>query len=442
MKYLRRLLPLLLLALLLAGCSATRADDLYALPRRSDIYLELQEAIEDAMGDAAYAAPVSGTNLRAIQQADLDGDGEEEVLVFARSDGEKPLKLHVLKKEGKEYSLLCTIESDGAAFDSVSYVQIDGEEGMELVLSRRLTEQLFQAVSVYTLREGKTVELLGTACMSYTLTDLNADGLTDVFLLRSDVDRTNGIAEYFHWKDGELLRDVEADMSAGAESVKRIITGNMSADIPAVFVASTYDDSNIITDVYAVIDGSFRNVTQSDESGLSTGTVRSYFVYSTDIDGDGTIELPTTEALPEETGNASSAGQYRLVWYSLNADGSRTEKCSTYHNYAEGWYLKLPAGWIKNLCVLKEQTEDGRSVTRLAALRRGTVTDTYLTVSVLQGDQASALLDAGTVILLSRRGDNYYCAEPGNGFNIDVGELQAGFGFITTDTTAREQEGT
>lgn len=438
MKHLRRLLPILLLAaLLLTGCQSTGAEELYSLPRRSDIYLELQQAIEFALDGAAYAAPISGENQRAIQQADLDGDGTEEILVFARADGEKPLRIHILRKADQEYTLLCTLEGDGNAFDSAVYAQIDGAPGLELVVSRRLAE--LQSVSVYTFAGGEAAELLSRGCVGYTLTDLNADGLSDVFLLLEDPTRTNGIAEYYRWQDGTLARDVEADMSASADSVKRIITGRMTDTTPAVFVASAYDDANIITDVYAVVNGGLHNVSLSDESGLSTGTVRSYFVYSTDIDGDGVIELPATVELPAMPDDERSQGQYRIVWYNLNPDGTRSIKCSTFHNYAEGWYLQLPSQWLDTLSVTT-QAPDGSAGTCLLTLRKPGSYAVLLTVCVLTSDElagedAARQLEAGKLVLLARRGDNCYCARCGEAFDIDISELQSSFGFITTDIT-------
>ena len=436
----RRLCRILLLLLLplLSGCRTTRAEELYALPRRSDIYLELQEAIEQAMGGASYEAPRSGTNLRAIQQADLDGDGRDEVLVFARAESEKPLKIHVLQQNGNEYRHLLSIDGDGAAFDAVQYVQLDGAPGMELVVSRNLTEQVTQSINVYAVRDGHAVELLSTGCNNYTLTDLDGDGLTDVFLIRADTTRPNGIAECYRWQENELRRDVEADLSAGAESVKRIITGKLTESLSAVFVASTYDDNNIITDIYAVVDGSFRNVSQSGDSGLSTGTVRSYNVYSADLDGDGIVELPQTVALQPIPDDPASEGQTRVDWYNFAPDGTRVQNCTTYHNYAGGWYLRLPERWLSRLAVTGAENADGSIGVSLYQLNGQKAPALLLTVYSLPAQTAEEQAEAGSMVLLQRRGDSCFCAVPGEALDIEVDTLIADFCLITTDATTGE----
>ena len=78
--------------LTLSGCIAKTVDELYALPRHSDEYYELQKAIDGVMTEGVqYAAPVSGRNQQSVQLADLDGDGEDEAVVFLRTTGENPL---------------------------------------------------------------------------------------------------------------------------------------------------------------------------------------------------------------------------------------------------------------------------------------------------------------------------------------------------------------
>ena len=96
----RKKLALLSLAalfcLLLSGCFVKTVDELYTLPRHSDEYDNLQKAIDSVItADLQYSAPISGQNQQAIQLVDLDGDGEEEAVVFCKSNGDRPLKAYI-----------------------------------------------------------------------------------------------------------------------------------------------------------------------------------------------------------------------------------------------------------------------------------------------------------------------------------------------------------
>ena len=79
-------------ALLFSGCAMPTVEDMYALPKRSQEYSHLQTAIDTAMYGMSYSAPRSGDNQQTVQMADLDGDGVDEYIVFAKGATEKPLQ--------------------------------------------------------------------------------------------------------------------------------------------------------------------------------------------------------------------------------------------------------------------------------------------------------------------------------------------------------------
>ena len=91
----KRILFLLLVsltALLFTGCAMQTVEEMYALPKRSEEFNEMQSAIDTAMYGMTYASPQSGENQQTVQMADLNGDGVDEILVFAKGATEKPLQ--------------------------------------------------------------------------------------------------------------------------------------------------------------------------------------------------------------------------------------------------------------------------------------------------------------------------------------------------------------
>ena len=63
---------------LLSGCFLEPAEGLYAVPKQSEDYYNLQSAIDAAMpAGATYSPPTAGENQQAVQLADLDGGGED-----------------------------------------------------------------------------------------------------------------------------------------------------------------------------------------------------------------------------------------------------------------------------------------------------------------------------------------------------------------------------
>ena len=233
---LRRFSPVLLagaLCLLLSGCFVKTVDELYTLPRHSDEYDNLQMAIDEVMAadGCSYSAPVSGSNQQSVQLADLDGDGEEEAIVFARTAGEKPLKAYVFDKKDGAYQNVAVIEGNGTAFARVEYVDLDGETGQEILIGRQLTDQVLQSVSAYALENGEIVELMTASYSQFTTCDLDNDGRADLFVLRFDAETRRGAAELYRYRNDQMQRGPEVSLAHDAASVKRIMTGAVAYNI-------------------------------------------------------------------------------------------------------------------------------------------------------------------------------------------------------------------
>ena len=106
-------------AWLFTGCAST-INEMYRVPRRSEEFSSLQSAIDMAMVGLEYAAPVAGENRQSVQLADLDGDGTEEYLVFAKGSNEKPMQILIFAEtENDRIQIVDIIESNGFAFDQV-----------------------------------------------------------------------------------------------------------------------------------------------------------------------------------------------------------------------------------------------------------------------------------------------------------------------------------
>ena len=99
------LVGLLAAVCLLTACDMRTVDEMYCLPKRPEAYDNLQSAIDEAMDGKEYSSPLSGENLQTVQMVDLDGDGEREYLLFAKSESDKPLQMLIFRREGEKYTL-------------------------------------------------------------------------------------------------------------------------------------------------------------------------------------------------------------------------------------------------------------------------------------------------------------------------------------------------
>lgn len=343
------IMALVLALLLLTGCSLRTLDDLYQVPKRSDDYSDLQSAIDKNMSGREYCAPLNGENLQTVQMADLDGDGVQEYLLFAKGTEEKPLQILIFRLEAGEYVLSDTIESHGTAFDLVEYARMDDRPGYELIVGCQISQDVARSVSVYCLREGKAVSLMSANYTKFLSCDLTGDDRSELMVLRpGESDEDNGLAELYHYSEDIMTRSGQISLSESTERLKRIELGVLQDGKPAVYVDMSVGVSSVTTDIFTVLDGQFTNLNTTADR-----TLRGDYIYAEDIDGDGVLEIPQIAKMILPAGYQSPSMHHLLRWNSLSSDGEMVDKRHTYHNLHGGWYLVLDSTLSHRMAVVR-----------------------------------------------------------------------------------------
>lgn len=351
---------LILIATLLTACSIPTVEQMYQLPKRSDEYNDLQHAIDKAMSGLEYCAPLTGENRQTVQMADLNGDGEEEYLLFAKGTQDKPLKILVFQNVDDTFVNICNVECNGSAFDQIEYVNMDNTGGVEIVVGRQVSDQVIRSASVYTLTEGELIQLASVNYTKFLTVDFDGDGYSELFFLRPGQSETdNGVAELYSVKNGTIDRSNEVNMSQPVDRLKRMIVGKLFGGKTAVYVASTVGDTAFMTDVYTQIEGKLTNVTALNESGTSIRTMRNFYVYADDIDNDGVVELPSLIEMKPLSDSSNTDNHQLIRWYAMTPNGEEVDKMYTYHNFVGGWYTQIDSNWAPRVVVMHQgyQTE-------------------------------------------------------------------------------------
>lgn len=347
------LLMLTLASMLLTGCAMRTVEEMYALPRRSEEYSQLQSAIDAAMANLTYSAPISGDNQQTVQTADLNGDGLDEYLVFAAGGADKPLQVLIFTQdESGTCSLAEVISSNGTAFEQVEYVNFDEKPGLELVVGRQVSDQVLRNVSVYSFASGSAEQLFTIGYSKYLTCDLDSNGRSEVMVLRpGESEAERGMAVLYSYQAGKTVRSVETELSQDPAHIRRIQTGKLHGGKPAIYVASAVNDSAIVTDIFAIRGRRFENISYSSEAHTSVQTLCNFYVYPEDIDGDGILELPS--AIPMEAMSPWREGDQTslLRWFSMDLDGQEVDKLYTFHDFLGGWYVQLNEQWAERVTV-------------------------------------------------------------------------------------------
>lgn len=342
-------------ALLLTGCAMRTVEDMYALPKRSEKYSQLQSAIDAAMAGLDYCAPISGENQQTVQTADLDGDGVDEYLVFASGSWEKPLQVLIFQqKDDGSYALMDIIESNGASFEQVEYASFDEKPGMEIIIGCQVSDQVLRSVSVYSLEGDHIQQLLLVGYSRFLTCDFDEDGSYELMVLRPGEMETNpGVSVVYASHNGQITRSSEAELSVSSSQIRRIQRGKLLDGENAVFVSSTAEESRILTDILTIDGNHLSNLVLSGIGDSTVDTLRNSYIYPQDIEGDGIVEIPAQLAILPVSVWKNDEDQSLLRWFALDSQGREMDKLHTFHNFLEGWYLSLNSEWARRVSVIR-----------------------------------------------------------------------------------------
>ena len=352
----KRMILLLIVAvtaLLFTGCAMQTVEEMYALPKRSEEFNEMQSAIDTAMYGMTYASPQSGENQQTVQMADLNGDGTEEILVFAKGASEKPLQILIFTQDEQgRVRTMETIGTNGLSFEQVEYVDFDDQPGSELVVGIRVGDQVQRSVAVYTFKNGDAELMLMNGYSKFVTCDLDQNGRAELMVLRPGEQETQyGTAVLYHFEDNQIVRSAEMSLSESTDHIRRIMQGKLQNDLPAIYVASVADQDAVVTDVLTVKDGQLINIAYSPDVNTSVQTLRNFYVYAEDVDADGVVELPCVIAMKPVSYWNNEEEKYLLRWYSFDENGWEYDKLFTFHNYLGGWYLQLDSNWASRITI-------------------------------------------------------------------------------------------
>ena len=441
----------LLLAAALGGCSFKpfmTAEELYARPQLPEEYRVLEDTIDAVKSglNVEDATPVTGANPSAIQLLDLDGDGmEESAAAFFRAnaaDDPTPLKIYFFRKTGDTYAVSYVIEGEGNNIYSIAYEDLDGNGRKEVVVSWQLTTQA-NVLTVYSLAGvGANEALRVTYNESYSLVDLNGDGVKELLVVqRDDTGESVSRTDYYTVQEGLLTLSSSAPLSENGTDVTAARSGWLAGQVPAFYVTSECE-SGLVTDIFALREGALTNITLNETTRRSGDTMRNYTAVGvTDINRDGVLEIPVALVLPNV--NEESTAVYRTIyWRQFDAEGDATVVYTTYHNVTDGWYLVLPSQWDGQILVERDDRFNYRGERAVVFYHRGEdggAAEKFLTVYYLTGDSMETRSHIGNRELLVSTGKAAYAAELHTlswdcGLTMD--EVKERFSLITKEWSA------
>lgn len=314
-----------------SGCSLEFASiETLMRPPLTATERELGESIEKLLGNnISLRSPASGAYHSAITLHDLDGDKNDEAIIFYVNDNDNSaVRMCVLKKNSGGWQLVSDFAGNGSGIYSVDFCDLNNDGGDDMLVSWYLFEdKVNKTLTVYSSsRKGNEINFSACATEPYNhlcIADVFTTGEKQLVLTYTDASKKT---DKTHIRLMSLNSDNRVVLVSETTLDDRIVsTTSILADLPAqadgprFFVDAVVSDNKLITEILTW-DSNRKNfipLITSVQQYSRRVTMRSSNLYSFDIDGDGLIEIPMKKPLNENKNGDTSVG-YLLEWYGFD----------------------------------------------------------------------------------------------------------------------------
>lgn len=350
MKRTFTMLLLLLSTLFISGCSIIESPEDLAIPPKLEEEKEgIRRAIEEYLPkNTKPIIPPTDDNGSYIKLVDLDGDGEDEALVFYSVELEdRPIRILVLKKEGSEWENISEIKVVGQELDEVEFKDIDGEGGLEVIIGSKIKYSLDNHLSVYNMQDGEMKRIFKNSYDEIIIDDLDGNKLTELLLLKLDRETEKSYGELYKIQDGEIKQIDEVSFNDNAE-INYAEHDYVYKNKKGVIISTTVEEDFINIYLMKVKDGKIDNLLKNNVV-TTEKQENTEIMEPRDIDNDGTIDF----ALPNSLQKNSNDDLINWVteWYSFDGEDDIELKRLNYYDEKLNFTFILPIEWKDKLTI-------------------------------------------------------------------------------------------
>lgn len=359
---------------MLSGCTTLNfgVDTLLAAPKLTEEQSAIHEALIAAVGNnLTLKYPKNGSNRSAYVIANVDSEPGDEAIVFYEYTGdsaEEGLRVNLLDKatDGSWISVK-EIAGAGKEVDQVILTRMGPDSSQYFLVGYQTLSGDEKALEIYSYRSGDFTRI-GTTTYSVLETfDINGDGTNELVTIRRQTNTETGQVtskaallelKVEQGEDGTETEEVtlsqSIDMCDNVTSYAKAKAGRLADGRRALYVDSVNGEGQLQTELVYYRYSALQNPMQLRSEKLLPVCTRPTGFYSTDIDGDGIIEIPSVKPMLGYE-NAVTEEQVYLTNWTVYKDFYELEtKYSGYYDVSDGYAMMFPSRWADQVTVRKD----------------------------------------------------------------------------------------
>ena len=352
MKRVKLLGLLILLAVFSTGCIGTNTSvqGLLKPPKLPVKLEEIKQVLEEKYEtELEYINPIKGDHTNSTQFVDLDGDGADEVLVFHKLERDaEPLRVTVLSKTENGWMIDEGIKGIGFDISRVEYSDINKDGILEILVGWQGGNTTKKGLTIYRYSGGAIKVAFDTSYTEFAIGDMTGDGQLELIII--DLNRTEGISMATIY-DSDFTYLDEVQMEGFINGYYNTVMGMAAKDQLGLFADASSGAHSAFTDLLVYKDGQLQNVFYDSKWRLVNKTYKAYPADSTDVDGDGIIEIPLLRSPLGYEGSSMAETEWITTWYKWDGNSGLIFNSESYANGRLGFEFHFPFRWKQNITV-------------------------------------------------------------------------------------------
>lgn len=417
-------------ALALCGCSGASVENLLTAPKLTQEQSKIYQALINSTGSSVRLKYPRGGEFRsAFVLQDIDDEPGDEALVFYESQsvqsGESALRLKVLDQYDGEWQAVYDLACVGSEVDSISFAKLGEGKCTEVIVCYSMLNQTEKTLSVMNYDNGIISELYSGSYACMEVIDLNSDGMDELVTVVPDKTTQTAMATMFTRNDDGLVKLGETPLGDMGADFISVTKGQLFADTTGLFVDYSRGNGQYGTDVLYCRNGRLMTPVNflAGEDGTRTSVISRFTndymtdIRSTDIDGDGCLEIPSMSPLPGYETLTRSEQLCAVVWYTVR-NNSYEQEYYSYYSSKYNFALLFPSRWQgvvtavvnsqdNEIIFISYNQENGLEVNDSTELMR---------IRTIDKDDTEALVNSKDYHMIGENDENIICCKETTGY--------------------------
>lgn len=334
-------------------------ESLMKPPMSGGDHHEIQVAFEEYI-DEEYKlrVPLSGTYRSSYISEDLNGDGQEEIMVLYSTEDEVDIvKICFMRKDNNKWNVVTDLISDYNEVHQVQFADINGDNIMELLVGWTIYRNDFSRnLSVYKIpfeNNSDFENIFSTSYLMFDTADIDSNGTNDIVVFESSGDST--VLSYNSYEDGAVAKKGSVPLDSSVYTVYGLNYDHGAEDNGLrMFIDAYKIDSGVVTEC-VFWDKRKKQFRKVESDGVSILSSRLTGVQCQDVNNDGLIEVPIEVPLEGSSVIAKSDSpahtQNIIKWIQLGKNKSDVITYQLIYNNND-FRITFNEKWMENVTVI------------------------------------------------------------------------------------------